>query len=47
MKAPALPYAELWETPFVVGLLAERERRPRPDADVAQLVSRTDARPRG
>ena len=47
MKAPALPYAALWETSLVVGLLAERERRPRPEADVAQPVSRTDAWLRG
>ena len=47
MKTPALPYAALWEASLVVGLLAERERRPRRDADVAQPVSRTDAWLRG
>jgi hypothetical protein len=47
VKAPVLPYASLWEASFVVGLLAEREGRPRPDAEVAQPVSRTDAWLRG
>ena len=47
MKTPALPYAALWEASFVVGLLAERERRPRRDAESRSPVSRTDAWLRG
>jgi hypothetical protein len=43
LKAPVLPYADLWAAGLTVDLLRDRERQSRPDQYGVELDCRTDA----